>query len=335
MLIDKLNNIRSADIKPNILVIGDLMLDHYIWGNSTRLSPEAPVPIVNINEESVTLGGAANVIQNLVSLGARVTVAGVTGNDDMGEQLIGLLNNEGINTDTVIKDHSRTTTVKTRVLVGNHQLVRLDREVTANLASTLEDDLIDKMTSCISEADMIVLSDYNKGLFSPALTQRIIEIANHLDKKVIIDPKGLDYKKYKGAFIIKPNRKELAEAAKSEHINSIDTLKAAADVIFEQTEAPYLVVTLSEQGMVILSKETHTELSVKATEVFDVTGAGDTVMAAMVYFLSRGLTLEESCELANHAAAIVIRRLGSATTTIEEIIADISDNEKQRISLAV
>lgn len=335
MLIDKLNNIRSAGIKPNILVVGDLMLDHYIWGNSTRLSPEAPVPIVNINEESVTLGGAANVIQNLVSLGARVTVAGVTGNDDMGEQLIGLLNNEGINTDTVIKDHSRTTTVKTRVLVGNHQLVRLDREVTANLASTLEDDLIDKMTSCISEADMIVLSDYNKGLFSPALTQRIIEIANHLDKKVIIDPKGLDYKKYKGAFIIKPNRKELAEAAKSEHINSIDTLKAAADVIFEQTEAPYLVVTLSEQGMVILSKETHTELSVKATEVFDVTGAGDTVMAAMVYFLSRGLTLEESCELANHAAAIVIRRLGSATTTIEEIIADISDNEKQRISLAV
>ncbi len=335
MLIDKLNSIQSEDNKPNILVIGDLMLDHYIWGDSTRLSPEAPVPIVNIKEESVTLGGAANVIQNLVSLGARVTVAGVTGNDDMGEQLIGLLDNEGINTNTVIKDHNRTTTVKTRVLVGNHQLVRLDREVTANLSSTLEDDLIDRVTSCISEADMIVLSDYNKGLFSPVITQRIIEIANHLDKKVIIDPKGLDYKKYKGAFIIKPNRKELAEAAKSEHINSIDTLKAAAEVIFEQTEVPYLVVTLSEQGMVILNRETHTELPVKATEVFDVTGAGDTVLAAMVYFLSRGLSLEESCELANHAAAIVIRRLGSATTTIEEIIADISNNEKQRISLAV
>jgi D-beta-D-heptose 7-phosphate kinase/D-beta-D-heptose 1-phosphate adenosyltransferase len=335
MLIDKLNNIQSADNKSNILVIGDLMLDHYIWGDATRLSPEAPVPIVNIKEESVTLGGAANVIKNLVSLGARVTVAGVTGNDNTGGQLIELLNNEGINTDTIIKDNNRTTTVKTRVLVGNHQLVRLDREVTTNLLQTLEDDLINRVTDCIEDADIVVLSDYNKGLFSSGLTQRIIKIANLNDKKVIIDPKGLDYKKYRGAFIIKPNRKELAEAAKSEYINSIETLKEAANIIFEQTDVPYLVVTLSEQGMVILNKETHTELPVKATEVFDVTGAGDTVLAAMVYFLSQGLSLDESCELANHAAAIVIRRLGSATTTIEEILKDIVDNEKQRVNVAI
>ena len=130
MLIDKLNNIQSSNSKPYILVIGDLMLDHYIWGNATRLSPEAPVPIVDIKEESTTLGGAANVVKNLISLGANVTVAGVTGNDGRGKQLIGLLDNEGVNTDIIIRDNTRTTTVKTRVLVGNHQLVRLDREVT-------------------------------------------------------------------------------------------------------------------------------------------------------------------------------------------------------------
>jgi rfaE bifunctional protein kinase chain/domain len=332
MLIDKLNSIQSSNNKPNILVIGDLMLDHYIWGNATRLSPEAPVPIVDIKEESTTLGGAANVVKNLVSLGANVTVAGVTGNDNRGKQLISLLDNEGVNTDSIIKDKNRTTTVKTRVLVGSHQLVRLDREITTTLLRILENDLIKKVTSCIANADLVVLSDYNKGLFSFALTQRIIKIANLNNKKVIIDPKGLDYKKYKGAFIIKPNRKELAEAAKSENINSIATLKEAASILFKQTGVPYLVVTLSEQGMVILSKHDHTELPVKATEVFDVTGAGDTVLATIAYFLSQGLNLEESCELANHAAAIVIRHLGSATTTIEEIIKDMVDDEKQRMN---
>lgn len=332
MLIDRINHIQSANYKPNILVIGDLMLDHYIWGNSTRLSPEAPVPIVNIKEESTTLGGAANVIKNLVSLGAKVRVGGVTGNDNMGDQLIELLHHEGIDTDTIIKDNNRTTTVKTRVLVGNHQLVRLDREITHSLLPTIEDDLMNKLTAGIVDADLVVLSDYNKGLFSSSLTQRIIKMANLNDKKVIIDPKGLDYKKYEGAFIIKPNRKELAEAAKTEHINSIETLKEAANIIFEQTNVPYLVVTLSEQGMVILNKDEHTELPVKATEVFDVTGAGDTVLATMAYFLAHGLSLSESCELANHAAAIVIRRLGSAATTVEEILQDMADSEKQRMN---
>ena len=334
MKVDLLNHLQLAR-KPTILVIGDLMVDHYIWGGASRLSPEAPVPVVNINSESTTLGGAGNVVQNLVSLGAQVTVAGVIGNDAMGNQLIKLLIDEGVEIDAIIKEENRTTTIKTRVLVGNHQLVRLDKEVTDILSPNIENALMDKVMAYMATADLVVLSDYNKGLFSPLLTQRIIEAAEIQGKKVIIDPKGSDFRKYKGSYIIKPNRKELAEAAKSEHINSMESLRKAADVIFEQTDADYLVVTLSEQGMVIMSKHAQIALPVKATEVFDVTGAGDTVLATIAYFLAVGLNLEEACELANHAAAIVIRHLGSATTTVDEIIKGYGRKRKTKVKATI
>ena len=298
------------------------MVDHYIIGGATRLSPEAPVPIVNVKKETYTLGGAGNVVQNLVSLGAGVSVAGVIGDDAAAIQVFDILANEGVQTLSIIKDSSRPTTVKTRVLAGSHQLVRVDREVTDTVSAAIEDELIGKLGKYIEQADMVILSDYNKGLFSPSLTQRVIIEATKQGKKVVIDPKGLNYEKYKGAFIIKPNRKELAEAAKVEKINSIESLQEASKVIFGQTGSEYIVVTLSEEGMVIISETEYTALPVKATEVFDVTGAGDTVLATMTYFIASGLSVEEACELANHAAAIVIRHVGSATTTIDEIIED-------------
>ncbi|WP_183562664.1 D-glycero-beta-D-manno-heptose-7-phosphate kinase [Mucilaginibacter sp. SP1R1] len=327
-MIDKIRSTQSSQKKPAILVVGDLMVDHYIVGNASRLSPEAPVPIVNVKNESVTLGGAGNVVQNLVALGAKVTVAGVIGNDTAGTQIIEILANEGVDTHTIIKDDTRPTTVKTRVLAGSHQLVRIDRETTDAVSEAIADELISNLAGYIEKADMVLLSDYNKGLFSPALTQRLIIAANQHGKKVVIDPKGLNYEKYKGAYIIKPNRKELAEAAKTEKINSLESLQHAAKVIFEQTGTEYLVVTLSEEGMVILSEVTHKLLPVKATEVFDVTGAGDTVLATIAYFIAAGLNIEEACEIANHAAAIVIRQVGSATTTIDEIIDDIEKSKK-------
>jgi D-beta-D-heptose 7-phosphate kinase/D-beta-D-heptose 1-phosphate adenosyltransferase len=322
-LIDKVRKEQSATKKPSILVIGDLMIDHYIWGNASRLSPEAPVPIVNVKNESTTLGGAGNVVQNLVALGASVTIAGVIGEDLHGEQLIEILENEGVKTNTIIKDKTRPTTVKTRVLAGSHQLVRVDREVTDALSKELEDELTDKLKHSISRADIVVFSDYNKGLFSPALTQRLIKIANEYQKKVVIDPKGLNYEKYKGAFIIKPNRKELAEAAKTDKIKTIEDVQNAAGAIFSQTGTSYLIVTLSEEGMAIITAHDSKLLPVKATEVFDVTGAGDTVISTIAYFIASGFSVEEACALANHAAAIVIRHIGSATTTIDEIIKDL------------
>ncbi len=323
MLTDKVRAIQQQQKPPIILVIGDLMIDHYVWGDATRLSPEAPVPIVNVKNESTTLGGAANVAQNLVALGAQVTLAGVIGDDTFGRQLTEIMTQEGIATDGIVTDKHRPTTVKTRVLAGSHQLVRVDREVTDALGHQLELELLEKLSNYIQEADIVLFSDYGKGLFSAELTHKLIKLAKSKYKKVIVDPKGLDYAKYKGAFIIKPNRKELAEAAKTGAVKTVEDLQRAAKVIFKQTEAEYLVVTLSEEGMVIVDEIGYQLLPVKATAVFDVTGAGDTVLATMAYFIASGLEITEACELANHAAAIVIRRVGSATTSIEEIIADI------------
>lgn len=296
------------------------MIDHYIGGSAFRLSPEAPVPIVNVKSESTTLGGAGNVVQNLVALGARVTIAGVIGDDSYGIQLIEILESEGVKTSTIVKDNSRPTTIKTRVLVGSHQLVRIDREVTDAISSEIEDELVNKLSRIIADSDIVILSDYNKGLFAASFTQRLIKIAGDYKKKVIVDPKGLNYEKYKGAYLIKPNRKELAEAAKTEKISNVADLQNAAKVIFSQTETTYLIVTLSEEGMAIITTETSKLLPVKATEVFDVTGAGDTVISTIAYFIASGFSVEEACELANYAAAIVIRHIGSATTTIDEII---------------
>ncbi len=321
-LIEKVRSIQSQKKKPSILVIGDLMIDRYIWGSATRLSPEAPVPIVNVKSESATLGGASNVVQNLVTLGAKVTIAGVIGNDNSGRQLVEILENEGVKTDTIIQDSNRQTTVKTRVLAGSHQLVRIDREVTDPLSADMENELADKIADCIDEADIVILSDYNKGLFSNSLTQRVIQIATDHQKKVLVDPKGLNYDKYKGAYLIKPNRKELAEAANTEKINSLAEMQVATKTIFSRTAATYLVVTLSEEGMAIITESTSKLIPVKATEVFDVTGAGDTVIASIAYFMALGLPVEEACDLANHAAAIVIRHVGSVSTTVDEIIED-------------
>jgi D-beta-D-heptose 7-phosphate kinase/D-beta-D-heptose 1-phosphate adenosyltransferase len=323
MLTDKVRELQQSASTPNILVIGDLMIDHYVIGDATRLSPEAPVPIVNVKKEFTTPGGAANVAQNLLALGSKVSLAGITGNDIDATRLTDILIDEGINADAIFKDDTRPTTVKTRIMAGSHQLVRVDREVTHPLTDGLQAEFIERIKGNIAKADIVVLSDYNKGLFSPALTQQLITEANNKGKKVVIDPKGLNYEKYKGAYIIKPNRKELAEAAKTEKITNIDELQQAARIIIKQTGAEYIVVTLSEQGMVIISELAYKLLPVKATSVFDVTGAGDTVLATMAYFIAQGLNVEEACELANHAAAIVIRQTGSAVTTIDQILEDI------------
>jgi len=322
-LTDKVRSLQKSGKKPVILVVGDLMVDHYIWGSASRLSPEAPVPIVNVKNETTTLGGAGNLTQNLVSLGAKVIVGGVIGNDEAGKQLQEILQKEGIGTENIVIDNKRSTTIKTRVLAGTQQLVRIDREHTDHLEQDLQDILIKKIIAKIDEADIVVLSDYNKGLLSPGFISAIIDAATAKNKKVIVDPKGLDYMKYENAYIIKPNKKEIAEAAKKEKIRNIDDLVDASATIFEITNAQYLVVTLSEEGMAIITRDGYKLLPVKATEVFDVTGAGDTVLAAMAYFIAAGLSIEEACELANHAAAIVIRHLGSATTTIDEILKDI------------
>jgi rfaE bifunctional protein kinase chain/domain len=320
MLAEKLHFAHLNNRKPNILVLGDLMLDHYIFGSATRLSPEAPVPIVNIQKESKIVGGAANVASNLVELTAEVVLAGITGDDIAGEEIVGLLRSKHIDSSLIFKDGSRVTTVKTRVIASNHQIVRIDKEDTKPITANFEEAFLAAITPAIERADIVVLSDYNKGLLTDSLSAKIIESCKQLQKKIIVDPKGLDYTKYKGSFIIKPNRKELAEAAKTEKIHTEEDLMKAAQVIFKMTQAEYLIVTLSEGGIAILTPQSCKILPVVATDVYDVTGAGDTVMATLSYCLALGFSIEEACRFANYAASIVIKQIGSATTTIDQIV---------------
>lgn len=320
MLGDKLKDAHNRLPKPAIMVIGDLMLDHYIFGSATRLSPEAPVPVVNVKNENKIIGGAANVASNLIDLGATVYLAGITGEDASGKDIKDILDQKGIGSNLVLNDLGRTTTVKTRVIASNHQIVRIDQENTHDIAAGLEDGFFASLLSSIEKSDIIILSDYNKGLLTPSLSQRIIGYCNERQKRVIVDPKGLDYSKYKGAYMIKPNRKELAEAAKTDKIQSQHELEAAAKVIFEATVAQYLIVTLSENGIAIITPDSSTILPVVANQVYDVTGAGDTVVATLAYCTALGFGIEEACEIANYAASIVIKHIGSATTNIDEIL---------------
>ncbi len=327
MLLQKIKELQTVLRQPKILIIGDLMIDQYIWGDATRLSPEAPVPVVNVEKESSTLGGAGNVAQNLLSFKAEVIVAGLIGNDAAGQELLKVLADESADITAIVMDAERPTTLKTRIIAGSHQIVRVDREVTSAISRECENELFNKILPHLEKADLVLFSDYNKGVFSPSLCARIINQCKAINKKVIVDPKGLDFTKYKGAYLIKPNKKELAQAVKFEKISNTEDLKNAALTLFNQTDSDYVVVTLSEGGIAVLTKNTYALLEVKATEVFDVTGAGDTVLATLAYFTALGFTVEEACELANHAAAIVIRRVGSASTTLEEIIADMEKNQ--------
>jgi len=324
-MIDK--NIRQRISKPvkrpAILVVGDAMVDRYIWGSAKRLSPEAPVPVVDVKDETNTPGGAANVAQNLFKLNADVMLCSVIGNDEAGRILKEQLQQEGVNPEAIIIDESRPTTVKIRVMAGSHQLLRVDKESTRAVPKSIEDKLLKAIELKIASVDLILLSDYNKGLLSESFTPKLISLCNKKKKKVAIDPKGLNYEKYSGAWLIKPNKRELAEAANVELIENTNALKAAARKVIAKTKTRYMVVTRSEEGIALVSKNSFDDFPVKATEVFDVTGAGDTVFASLGYFLALGLDIKIACELANYAAAIAVRRVGSVAVTVNEILSSI------------
>ncbi|WP_346239017.1 D-glycero-beta-D-manno-heptose-7-phosphate kinase [Niabella insulamsoli] len=321
-MIDKkeiLERVRSGK-KPKILVIGDIMADRYVWGSASRISPEAPVPVVAVKNETITLGGAANVAQNLSKLHANVSLSGVTGKDAMQPVILKQLKKEKIDTRAIIEDSTRPSTLKTRIMAGTHQLLRVDRETNAEINEDIQQRLLSRLQAQIQAADIVLLSDYNKGLLTKNVTAEIIERCKGAGKKLIVDPKGLHYEKYKGAWMIKPNKRELAEATVSEQITTEEVLIAAAKRLLSKTKAQHLVVTRSEEGISLISKKSAHHFAVKAKEVFDVTGAGDTVFATLGYFVALGFELKTACELANYAAAIAVSRVGSVAVTLDEIL---------------
>ncbi len=302
---------------PDILVVGDLMIDHYLWGRCERISPEAPVQVVEVQNETTVLGGAGNVINNLVSLGANVSVASVIGDDDNGEELLELLKKIQAKTCGIVVQKGRKTSKKSRVIASNQQIIRYDKESKEDIELKAEAELFEAIAQKIEEYDAIILSDYGKGVLTHRLTHRIIALANKVGVRVFVDPKGEDYTKYKGAYTLTPNKKEASQATKIDIIDEA-SLKEALLQLKSTCDLDVSLITLSEEGIAIYD-ETLKRFPTVAKEVYDVTGAGDTVIASLCFAISSGKTVEEACVFANLAAGVVVGKIGSATVTLDEI----------------
>ena len=305
-------------LHPKILVIGDLMIDKYLWGECDRVSPEAPVQIINVKRESKVLGGAGNVAHNLVTLGANVEILSVIGGCDISNELRRLFKDINLSTDYLIEQKDRVTSKKTRIVSAQQQVIRFDIESNEDINKISENKLIDIYKSVISKFELIILSDYGKGVITNYVAQEVIKVANATDIKVIVDPKGSDYSKYTSAYLLTPNKKEASEAT---GINILDeeTLKDALIHLKDFCKLHTSLITLSEDGIAIFDDQFRSHPTV-AREVFDVTGAGDTVIAALGYALAAKEDIDSAVVLANLAAGVVVGKIGSATTTFKEII---------------
>ena len=312
---------RMFDLKdksPNILVIGDLIVDHYLWGSCERISPEAPVQIVRVDNESLILGGAGNVVNNLRTLSAKVDIISVIGECETSLELRKLLLEINITSDYLITQKNRVTSKKSRIICDQQQVVRYDRESTDEIDNNSQLAVIKTFKKIVNNYDAILLSDYGKGILTFNLTQELLDIASKSEKKLLIDPKGLDYSKYKGAYLLTPNKKEASEATNIV-IKDKESLTKVIKNLKEKCDLEVSLITLSEEGVAIFDRELRIHPTV-AREVFDVTGAGDTVLAALGFALSCNKNIDEAIKFANLASGVVVGKIGSATVTINEII---------------
>ena len=303
---------------PKILVIGDLMIDHYLWGSCERISPEAPVQVINVGDESMSLGGAGNVINNLNALGAQVDVISVIGNCETSGKLKALLANIKVNTKYLITQNKRITSKKTRIISSQQQVVRYDHESTDEISDESQKSILASFEKLVSNYDAVLLSDYGKGVLTIELTQSLIAIANDKNIKVLVDPKGLDYSKYRGSYLLTPNKKEASEATKINITDDASLTKAITQLKTEY-DLDVSLITLSEQGVAIYDDKLRVHPTV-SREVFDVTGAGDTVLASLGFALACGYKIDAAVEFANLAAGVVVGKIGSAIATLNEII---------------
>ena len=307
----------KLDKKPKILVIGDLMIDHYLWGSCDRISPEAPVQIVNIKKESSALGGAGNVINNLFALGANVDIMSVMGDDVVANELKSLLEKIEVSSSNLIVEKNRKTSKKSRLIASQQQVLRYDMESIDDISEQSSNKILENLKITIKKYDSIILSDYGKGVLTTNLTKEIIKIANENKVKVLVDPKGKDYSKYKGAYTLTPNKKEAMEATDID-IKDEKSLIKALENLKQKCNLEVSLITLSENGIAILKDELIIKPTV-AREVYDVTGAGDTVIASIAFALGNNLCIEEAISFANLAAGVVVGKIGSTTASLDEI----------------
>lgn len=309
-ILDNFKNIKIG-------VVGDLMLDDYIYGTVERISPEAPVPVVNVKEEKFVLGGAANVVNNLASLGAKTICFGVIGNDANGERLLGAFADKKIDVSGLIRDKERTTIVKRRIIGSNQQLLRIDWEDITPISTFLEYALLRNIESKIDELDAVILSDYDKGVLTPMVAKEIVKMCRDRGKIVTVDPKPKNAMNYYGATSMTPNRKEAKECLGMERATNMEEV---GKELKEKLKLDNLLLTRSEEGMSLFIEDKIVNIPTFAKEVYDVTGAGDTVISVFTLAAASGVSWYEAAKIANTAAGVVVGKMGTSTVTKDEIL---------------
>lgn len=305
-----------------IVILGDVMLDEFVWGDVTRISPEAPVPVVDIRRESIHLGGAANVLANAAALGASACVIGVVGNDAAGERLRNRLEAASPlqKAEYLIIDESRPSTTKTRIIAHSQLVVRADRELRTPVNGPVQQRIVAALKEAIQDADAFVVSDYDKGVVTPRILDEVLKLA-YQRMPVLIDPKIRNFASYRPASLITPNHHEALRMSKLEE-DSDEGLHRAARLIREQLGCDAVLITRGDRGIMLLEGDADpVYVGTTAREVYDVTGAGDTVIATLAAALSAGATMLEAATLANHAAGIVVGKVGTATLSARELLA--------------
>jgi D-beta-D-heptose 7-phosphate kinase/D-beta-D-heptose 1-phosphate adenosyltransferase len=306
-----------------VLVLGDVMLDRFVYGSVERISPEAPIPVVNVERFLDMPGGAANVARNIASMGARVALLGVVGVDASADDLLTQLAASPSIEARLVRDASRPTSVKTRYVADGQQVMRADRESRLALSPQVEQRLLREYSAALGDAQVIVLSDYAKGVLSDSVTRAAIDIARSAGKMLIVDPKSKDFGRYKGASILTPNRLELQQACGQECVADEQVVEGARSIV-DKGVCDAMIVTRGKEGMsVVQSVDAPVHLSTAARQVFDVSGAGDTVVAAVALGLAVGASIVDAAALANIAAGIVVGKRGTATVTPGEIMASL------------
>lgn len=303
----------------NILVVGDLMVDEYLWGDVERISPEAPVQVVTIKGEDFSLGGSGNVVNNVVALGAKVSAVGVIGTGSDGQLLLNKLNELGVDIAGIFQDSNRPTTRKTRIIASNQHVLRIDRETKESISEPAFEAIAKYLEDKIPDVDVVLISDYGKGLITEALMARLIAAAQKHKKITIADPKGLDFSKYSGVSLITPNKKEAALASGIEVVDE-KTLIEAGNKILQRVGIDKLLITCGKDGMVLFDRnKAPYKIRAETRQVYDVSGAGDTVLAVFGLAVASGISFEDGAVLANTSAGIVVGKVGTATVSRQEL----------------
>lgn len=306
--------------RARILVVGDVMLDHYLWGSVNRISPEAPVPVVNVAKETMLLGGAANVANNIRALGGRADLCGIIGGDEAGRRLAQLLRERGISADGLVTDRTRPTTVKTRVIAHNQQVVRFDRETKEGVEREAYRALLSTVRDRVRDGlDAIILSDYCKGVVTAALVRDIVKLARRHGTIVSLDPKVSHFGIYRGVTILTPNTREASLGARIEIGDDASLVKAGFSLL-RKLKCEAVLITRGEHGMSLFERSGKvTHIPTVAREVFDVTGAGDTVISVITLAMAAGAPMVNAARISNYAAGIVVATVGSATVSPDQL----------------